>query len=264
MKSVNNELVVYIHIPKTAGSTVNYYLDRSGKPGFSHVEAWLNDDQVAPSKVDSSDWISGHIPYLQMKSRLTELTSRELRLYTVVREPIAQLVSHYNWLIEIFHRGDAFYNSHPGNIREISECIRYSDNSDPAKIIDNLDRFSGLFLNQQSRVALSSFPTNSSCIQLDDKLDGYEGIYTEDYISYFIKKVSGVSYSNKVRRNVSGYHFDKGIFQEMEIREFLSERHSEDIILYEWVQKKNRSDIPASRTFKGNRIRKYFQSFLAH
>ena len=35
---------VFIHIPKTAGSTVNAYLERSGELGASHVEAWIEND----------------------------------------------------------------------------------------------------------------------------------------------------------------------------------------------------------------------------
>jgi hypothetical protein len=225
-------LIVYIHIPKTAGSTVNHILHRWDPAGVSHCEAIINDPARLRAAASKISWISGHVARGPMVKALRAVTDRPLRVFTLLREPTAQIASHYNWLIEIFHRGAAFYDGHPAQIREISETIRASDNSDPAVIMANLNRYKGLFLNQQSHVALTD-PTSWFGAGMQAQLDAYEGIATESGLQDLLWRMTGEQTVLADRReNESGYHFDRSLFFGPQMQDFLRGRHAFDFKLY--------------------------------
>jgi len=230
-----NPLLVFIHVPKTAGSTVNDYLVRSGKIGKTHVEAWIGDQNATPLNLASLDWVSGHVPFRHMRARLSSHTSRHFRFFTLVRDPIKQLMSHYNWLIEIYHRGGKFYDEHPARIKEISESIRSTDNNDPACVISQLEASPGLFLNQQSRLVFGELPLSLSNHELTERLRVYECIATEKTLPDFISRISGLSYDPEKRENVSPYHFDKSVFESRLVRDFVERKHAVDLALYQFL-----------------------------
>jgi hypothetical protein len=228
-------LTVFVHVPKTAGSTVNAYLKRSGTLGATHIEAWVDDDVIAVEKLKSFDWVSGHVPFPHMRARLSANTSRPLRFFTLVRDPIKQLMSHYNWLIEIYHRGAAFYDGHPPRIKEISEAIRSANNDDPLDIIRQITAAPGLFLNQQSRLVFGEIPRNFGDQEFRESREIYNMIATEKMLPDFIEKISGVPYEDKRRENVSPYHFDKTIFESSVMKEFVKKHHAADLALYRYL-----------------------------
>lgn len=234
---------VFIHVPKTAGSTVNDYLERSSTHGASHIEAWINDDAVASKKMLHLDWVSGHVQFPQMRARLAANTARHLRFFTLVRDPIKQLMSHYNWLIEIYHRGDAFYNGHPQRIKEISQAIRASNNDDPKIIIRQISAASGLFLNQQSRIVLGDLNHIPSKDEFFDRLTVYDHIATESSLPHFVKHISGLQYEDTRRANVSPYHFDRNVFESKLMQEFVADRHAMDLALYRHLKDREAQDI---------------------
>jgi hypothetical protein len=238
MENITSPLTVFIHVPKTAGSTVNDYLLRSGRNGHAHVEAWINDDNTASSHLKTADWVSGHVPFGHMRARLSKNTNRHLRFFTLVRDPIKQLMSHYNWLIEIYHRSAAFYDGHPDQIKTISKNIREADNSDPLAVIAQLEATPGLFLNQQSRLVLGGLPIGKSDKEFKERLAVYEMIATEKHLPDFITKISGLPYDDTKRENVSQYHFDKNVFASKVMQDFINQKHSVDVALYEYLSGK--------------------------
>lgn len=236
MEQKTTPIKVFIHVPKTAGSTVNAYLERSGAPGASHVEAWIEDDTEASAKLMDLDWVSGHVQFPQMRARLAANTFRRLRFFTLVRDPVKQLMSHYNWLIEIHHRGGSFYNGHPQRIKEISEAIRATNNDDPSSVVQQLLAAPGLFLNQQSRLVFGGLPERFSDAELQNRLSIYDNIATESSLPEFLKEISGLPYEDTRRENVSPYHFDKNVFESDIMRDFVEEHHSADVALYRYLE----------------------------
>lgn len=228
-------LTVFVHVPKTAGSTVNAYLERSGRRGASHVEAWINDRATVPSKLKTLEWVSGHVDVARMREKLSAGTRRHLEFFTLVRDPLKQLMSHYNWLIEIYHRGASFYDGHPPRIKEISEAIRGGDNNDPKNVVAQLSAAPGLFLNQQSRLVLGGMPDSLAASEFRERLKVFDLIATERSLPDFISRISGVTYEDKRRENVSPYHFDKAVFDTPVVREFVAKRHAADLALYRYL-----------------------------
>lgn len=241
MKQQTAPLKVFIHVPKTAGSTVNEYLERSGAQGASHVEAWIQDDAITSQKLTEMEWVSGHVTFPDMRARLSAHSFRHLRFFTLVREPVRQLMSHYNWLIEIYHRGGSFYDGHPQRIKEISESIRAADNDDPLSVIKQILAAPGLFLNSQSNLVLGGVPESFSDTEFRNRLSVYERIATEASLPVFLKEISGLDYEDARRSNVSPYHFDKRVFEEEILQTFITERHSADLALYDYLERQSRT-----------------------
>jgi hypothetical protein len=95
-------LLAFVHVPKTAGSTVNAVLDLCSPRGLSHCEVIFHTDAFLDHASDC-DWLSGHIGRDFFAGRLSWL-NRPVEYFASTREPIAQLLSMLNWHFEISHR----------------------------------------------------------------------------------------------------------------------------------------------------------------
>src|SRR6056297_1766809 len=146
------KLVVFIHIPKTGGTSSAEALSETG-PGERHAEHVINSADFA-EHVRSLAWVAGHVTRRQYDRLLPPPKELGRSYFSCVRDPVKQVASHYNWLIEIRHRGRAFFNGHPEKIRFISDEISQANNEDPATIIRMLQQYSSLFLNLQSKYLL--------------------------------------------------------------------------------------------------------------
>ena len=229
-------LWAFVHVPKTAGSSINRMLSEWSW-GQDHIEAFTSNPSEMVTLCARSSWVSGHVEYPALLASLRRSTTRPLRFVTAVREPTRQIASHYNWLMEIHHRGGAFYANHPERIRQISEHIRSTDNSDPAAVAARLREYAGLFLNQQSRVVLGTVVRDWPAGEIARALQCYDYVATESTVPVLIKKVTNHSSSSPIlRENESGYHFDRSIFQHPYLQDFLSEHHASDHALYEAVK----------------------------
>ncbi|MBY6048011.1 hypothetical protein [Vannielia litorea] len=232
MTTRTSPICAFVHVPKTAGSTINDYLQRSERKGESHIEAWANQPETARDKLAKLEWVSGHVPFRRMRALICNNTFRHVEFFTLLRDPLKQLMSHYNWLIEIHHRGGDFYKSHPPRIKEISKSIRNADNSNPTEVAQQLSRFPGLFLNQQARLVFGALPTTTEPEDFRNRLAAYRQVATEETLPDFVKAISGLTYEPHSRKNVSGYHFDKEVFQAPELKAFISKHHAIDLALY--------------------------------
>ncbi len=231
-KSRRDPLVVFIHIPKTAGSSVNAALTRHFARGHEHCEHIMSDTARLREVAGRVDWISGHVPLHLMRGRLMQVTDRPLRFFSVLREPLGQVRSHYNWLIEIFKKGRGFYNSHSDAIKMISQQLRASDNSDPEVIIKNLDAYSGLFLNTQAGLLLGkNFNWNSGKVL--KHLGKYEFIAAPNHLDDLLTRMCGRPQPALPRHNVARYHFDPDIFATPRLRNFLMRRNFLDQMVFQ-------------------------------
>lgn len=234
-KAKETPLIVFIHIPKTAGTTVNHLLSSSGMAGQDHIQNWLEKNDEAANIISSADWVSGHIDFLAMRALICSLSPRNLRFFSIIRSPLSQISSHYNWLIEIFKRGGNFYDNHPDRIKEISENIRATDNTRPENVIRQLSLAPGLFLNQQSRTLIGEDVSRLSRGEIIERLSIYEFVATESFLPELLKKMTNQSCGEISRKNQSEYHFDPAVFKAPEMTEFLNQHHRTDMMVYEIV-----------------------------
>lgn len=223
-------LIFFVHVPKTAGSSVNAALHEALPDGFSHCEAFIGDADRMRSALNSCGWLSGHVDLSQAEKSLAMHTRRPIRYFACMRNPTDQVRSHYNWLIEIFHRGEEFYETHSPAIKAISEAIRTSP-KDAASIKANLHRFGGLLLNTQSTYILGhAFDWNTGDIK--GRLGRYEMIADSTDVQALLSCMLGSPSFSDRRENVSCYHFDPDVFDSDEMTEFLQLNNARDESVY--------------------------------
>ena len=227
-----SDLIAVVHVPKTAGSTLNAALRAAYGGGIEHIEAQLSKGQRV--ELESVPWISGHITIDGFRTRVEPLTQRKLRYLTSMRDPKAHVASHYNWLIEIGKRSKAFFDGHPKQIKQIHHEIAGSDNADPYAIISNLYRHAFLFMNCQSHYILGASKAAPSD-QVDEKLARYDQIVTDVSMPDFLNALPTEISQTPLRENQSPYHFDKAVFDDPIVTAFLEEKNALDIRLYNRV-----------------------------
>ena len=141
MRSPPCGAIVLIHVPKTAGSTMNARLAATYGEGLTHIESQLGKDTLTPEKINSVPWLSGHLPFDRFRAFVEPKSTRPVAYLAAMRDPLLHVASHYNWLIEIGHRSPQFFDGHPEPVKEMHRIIASTDNGDPQSIIANLDRF---------------------------------------------------------------------------------------------------------------------------
>lgn len=239
-------MIFFVHIGKAAGSTMNRYFVDNFPPGFGHCEAFIHDPAQLRERIGKAAWMSGHVPLPVARRRLAPL-GLDVRYFTCVRRPAAQVRSHYNWLAEIFHKGSAFYEAHPAQIKVISEAVRRTvADPSPAAVARDLRQHAGLFLNHQSRYffggdlaplleALDAGTPFAAIPQVQAGIAGFEAIGESGAVAALfghIKDGSRRFGGGRVKENASRYHFDPGLFETEEVQATLRAHNRLDELLY--------------------------------
>jgi len=227
-------LITFVHAPKAAGTTVNSFLRQNFKRGQDHAQNLIDQPKRFSKIVARSDWVSGHIAWNKFDPALHAATHRKIRYFATVRDPIKQVFSHYNWLIEIYHRGPEFYNQHPPNIKEVSEQIRAANNGNAVDIIKILERHQGLFLNLQSRFILGD-DIDLTSKEFHMRLGKYEKIYTVSKLEQLYKHLRQDYRNVPDIENQSPHHLDPEVFKTRALRYFLNRTNRGDMDLYNYI-----------------------------
>lgn len=130
--------MLYIHIAKAGGSTVNRMLSRHFAPELSQVhiestEEWRKD----PRALESREFLSGHLGLDVLDRRLN---LKPFDLVTVVREPIEQLISHIAWIRRLAEPGEQErLEAHPPYIQSFAQKLSSYDLTEPETITRMID-----------------------------------------------------------------------------------------------------------------------------
>lgn len=184
----NERPVVFIHIPKTAGTSFNNHVQ--GWFGYdrwhSHIEALSPEQQR--SLLTPDRYVAGHLPLYRIQQLESGLD--RLNLHTFFRDPAAQLHSHLAWIKGIGNsRGSSFFARHSSVIREMAEKMDSGSLDTPSLISRFVEQLSGFqldfFDNIQTRYLLDHRPEridDTSCLQAIGNLAMFRTIgLTEDY-----------------------------------------------------------------------------------
>lgn len=258
-------LTVFIHIGKTAGSTLNAMLLRhhgarvspllwsvaerilpkaaidnsvSGRwlarglaNGCSHLEIHAGDPATFDAILAQSDWVSGHITRAVMAGHLSRI-GRPARYFTVVRDPTAQVASHYQWWIEIFERGPWRFYRYDAFFRGLSRRIRATDNTDPRQIIPILSEHWSLFLNLQTNYVIGPRETLTGDAAAAG-LDAFASVGVDNRLDHVFRAMTGETPPTLRRLNVSRSSLDRSVFYTPEMQAFLQMRNAADMMLYQ-------------------------------
>ena len=231
-------LLAFVHVPKTAGSTVNAVLGRCSPRGLGHCEGIL-DTNAFIGYASDCDWLSGHISRDVFAGRLIWL-NRPVEYFATTREPIAQLLSMLNWHFEISHRGTESFLAHSvPTQRKIAE-VQATDFSRLSAVMALLLKPDNGFLNCQARFILGADFDSIADSEITRRLNSYCYIATEQTLPDLYQAFGFAEVprdAHELRENAaSKYHFDTTIFKTSELRAFLAYHHRHDIALYDLVR----------------------------
>ena len=152
----STERIFYLHIPKTAGSTINkiFLSNHDEDEALTHIESKnIFDGKECNSGPNIYRYLSGHIKYPFLRNNL------DLKDWTTIctfRKPDEHLASHISWVRLLGEPGhENRLKQHGENIQEIVNHIKNVDLSSPSQIRDLIswleDNNQYLFHNTQTR-----------------------------------------------------------------------------------------------------------------
>lgn len=121
--SYKNRKLFFLHIPKTAGSSVNYSLQNQlqGMPTYTHIEGLADRwDTLLDAR-----FLSGHITYSVYEKNFSP---SNFILAAFFREPYQHLVSHLNWVRHLMEpEKKSFLLDHPPVVQNIADKLSTLD-----------------------------------------------------------------------------------------------------------------------------------------
>ncbi|NNK13105.1 MAG: hypothetical protein HKP52_02610 [Desulfofustis sp.] len=184
---------VFMHIPKTAGTSFNTLAQSVYPKGtaISHIE--LLPQSKYSSLAEYYNYISGH---LRLGSIQESFNSENIDLYTILREPYAQLESHLKWLIQTAANQENRYfevtNPIIYNLGVKLGQVIFADKDSLTEFVGNLNSVEAAFVDnlqtryfldrQPERVALDNVETamgNSSLFKLIGITEKYDSFVRE-------------------------------------------------------------------------------------
>lgn len=211
--------------------------------GHVHCEHFFQQQQKLRKKCAKADWMSGHVHFDTASAGLKEIGFQDIRFFSCVRQPDAQVMSHLNWLIAIRNKSSFFFKRHPKNLQDISNDISTIGLDSKQKIIHVLQKYQWLFLNTQWNTIFS--PDTASIEKtIDERLSRFEYIGTETNIPDLVLAITGKNIYQPKVTNKSRYYFDTTLFLEEELQAFLTTYNDKDLFLYNSVKKRFKSHDP--------------------
>lgn len=129
-KLQDNSVLVFVHLPKTAGTTFHNILQKQFKDkvhycaynnGFKQLNGLR---RMSQADVDKIDIVRGHINY-----GIHKYFSRPCEYITFFREPVSRIVSHYLYVqSNIFHPLHRLYEREEFSIRDFLNKTTDNDN----------------------------------------------------------------------------------------------------------------------------------------
>ncbi|MEL0660259.1 hypothetical protein V6255_14065 [Psychromonas arctica] len=233
--------LLYIHIAKTAGSTVNKVLRECFGTENSLVHAESIPDWPVQVKENKIDFLSGHIPYQAF------IKAKELQCYKkaiTFREPYSHVVSHLSWIRALaLDEHKKRYDAHPEYIQKLSDKLASYDLSSPEQVSHVIKTFNGLELRLLDNTQTRYIRTNLTKLLVDevdiisslDNLKSFDFVGTDNDIDAFLSDITkyyGVKYENEGRReNVLSNKFGLDI-SNLEIKKALLPLVKFDLDLY--------------------------------
>lgn len=238
--------IFFIHVAKTAGSSVNRFLDRHLK-GEIHCERYLEWSEQKFSNVEylsGLDYISGHQKIFSFFNSGFDRNS--YFLCTLLRDPFAQLLSHVNWIIHIYDIGPKFFSNHPELIQNVSLNLRKARLDEFEEFKALMFKYRGLFQNNQSRYFMidDSILVNDAngnvkasaeeVIESMKSLDfvGVTEFYEKSLELMLVKAGYDLPIQVEVANKNVHYGLGKDILEKPEFKDFLLEYNAVDIALY--------------------------------
>lgn len=244
----NRLKMFYMHIPKTAGSSLNHDISHNF-PNInkkSHIEGVLN----TPEEVSlySKNFLSGHLSFPNIVDKFSE---DKWDFITLLRNPIDQLESHINWLIKVTDDIDSqFHNSHGKLIHTISYELKEMDLSTEKgkkKFIEQTktnQHYRNLFENCQTKYFIGTYDRNASANDLYNAIKVLDSKFLfvglSEYYNDFLRLITehyGFQYQEPQQKKNTNKK-KKLFFKNSEFEHLIYDLVKYDNIIYDYVKAK--------------------------
>ncbi len=232
--------IFFFHIAKTAGSSFNQFLARH-YVGEDHCERYLTGaDLTNLAYLGQLDYISGHLRFSTFAN--SGLVRENYFLLTFIREPMAQLLSHLNWVMHIYDISPVFFYNHPQFVQDMSLELRALDLYDTDSLIYALEKYQNWFKNNQSRYfSIKPDAHAESVIEAMNQLDmiGLTEQYEQSLRQFAnLRQLKITDREFEVVNKNPAYRVTRGILQNPVIYEFLLDYNQVDFAVYNYFHSK--------------------------
>ena len=232
-------LIIFVHIPKTAGTTVRDVLYDTSVRGQALYQGELHAPDFL-ARAAEVDWLSGHVTHDIYREYLQPL-ERQVEFFTTLRDPFKQIVSHLKHSFSRYHQenGEQPFDDVEA---EIDRDVATTDFGSVDAIIELLRRQSDWFLNIQSRYVLGADYASLSDAERVKRLSAYACISTEHTLKNIYKAWGFLKLpadAVRIHNNRNESTLDTSLLDAPQIRDFLAEHHGHDFRLYSLVQTMN-------------------------
>ncbi len=195
-KGAPQKPVVFMHIPKTAGTTFNTLAQSFYPKGSAITHIELLPNSRFRSLIDQHHYISGHLRFGLLKNYFPP---EKVEFYAIVREPYAQLHSHLKWLVQTASRkDDTFFKSTNEVIYDLGRTlsqVNFSSIASLSHFVEKLSDLEAAFLdNTQTRYFLEKQPSRVKAEDIAEAISNVKLFrligFTEEYpefVTEFVK-----------------------------------------------------------------------------
>lgn len=235
--------LLYFHVPKTAGSSINKFFSQNTERYSFHIEGVENLDN---SFFNKYDFLSGHVAYNHINSMID---LRDWITFITLREPISYVISHLKWVRKLADKGEEErLLEHPPIFQKIAlEMLKYdfSKSQDISSFIQWLDSINFKYFHNTQLHYLNSnrrekFFTDEEIGEALENLHKINFVGIQENLNEFIEIISyefgwNLPHSTpNVNVNSENYGFN---INDKKTREALKPLYEQDMIIYNEAKK---------------------------
>lgn len=216
--------LIYIHIPKTAGSSISKYVAQNTTAMWILSEGLKNID---PARTWRTDFLSGHFTRKELSDwvEAQQLSLDGVKFATIIRHPFDQLQSNLSFPFELQRRGEAIEEDW---MKDMLLC----DPKSASDIAAALQKHPWIFNLQWQFLITGSYPAEA-LPQID-----HIGIYpaVSDTLRYCCEVLNLEPPETEIHDNPSAsYAIEREVMASPPLREMIIEQHALDTQLFSEV-----------------------------
>lgn len=234
--------LLYFHIPKTAGSSINEFFAKNVAQYHFHIESV---QELTKEFCEPFEFISGHVSFSRMNQMIN---LQDWITFVTFRDPLAYTISHLKWVRKLADKGEEErFNQHPEIFQKIALKMTEYDFSLPVQITDFINWLESINFHYFHNTQLHYIHQTQNQHELSEQqiqialqnMKKINFIGIQENLDEFMEMISyefGWKLDQKPRVNVNENNYGFNI-NNPETQKALLPLYEKDLILYEEAKK---------------------------